>query len=196
MQLSSISFGKKIPVVKGKVKQLETGRFVNVKLYEYDCMDAEDIIEVKNLPCNKWSFCLPISNGMVEKKYAREKFSIDTGYSYYTLQDDNKNTVGIVAVKDSDDYLGVKFIETDRGSKYKYSGQALLASLALMALRDKKNIFEIRFPTDEAIPFYVDKCGFKQENNSMHLSMNPKDMKKFVKRTQKRIHSPLIDIRG
>lgn len=196
MQISSISFGKKIPVVKGKVKQLETGRFVNVKLYEYDCKDAEDIMEVKNLPSINWSFCLLIANGMIEKKYAREKFSIDTGHSYYTLQDDNKNTLGIVAVKDSDDYLGVKFIETDGNIKYKYSGQTVLASLALMALHDKKNLFEIRFPNDEAIPFYVNKCGFKEENNSMHLSMNSKDMKKFVKRTQRRIHSPLIDIRG
>ena len=194
LSVSVISFGKKIPVTTCKVRNNETRKFVPARLYEFDCKDEADIQEVKNLPLG-WSFATTISSEMRAKKVAREKYDISTGHSFYVLKDNNYSTIGICSLKNDKDNFGVKFIETLTNGTCKYAGQAILASLALLALHDKRDKFEIRYPTDEAKDFYTSKCGFKQGDNLYHLQMDKKGMKKLVKKVQQRTHARVVDIR-
>lgn len=195
MNIQQVSFGKKIPVAKCKVRNNDTHKFIRAKLYEYDCMDESDILEVKSLPVG-WGFAATISNEMQTKKAAREKYDISTNHSFYVLKDEKDSTIGICSVKNDEKYFGVKFIETLSNGSYKYAGQAILASLALIALHDKRNKFEVRYPTEEAKDFYTSKCGFRQGDSLYHLSMDRKGMKKFIKNVQFRTHSPIFDVRA
>ena len=190
----SISFGKKIPVTTCKVKDLTTKKYVPVKMYEYDCKDIEDIKEVENLPSH-FGYKKVIADEMKTKKAAWEKYSLGTGVSHYVMQDNKGVVLGIASVKVQDSVNGVKFIQTSQNRTHKYIGQTMLASLSKIALNDGKEKFEICFPADDAISFYTNKCGFKHGKSFYHLEMSPKDMKKFVFKTQLKTHSPIVDIR-
>ena len=194
MNLSSVSFGKKIPVSECKVKELGTGRFVPVKMYEYDCLDQSDIDEVKSLPASL-SYKDAISTEMKTKKMAKEKLFLDTGISHYVMQTNEGETLGIASLKKDDESWGVKFLQTSQHSTHKYIGQSMLASIARMALTDSKKRFEIFFPTDSAMGFYTKKCGFKPEDGAYHLQMFPKDMKKLIFKTQLKTRAHIVDTR-
>ena len=193
--MHSISFGKKNPVAVCKVKDLATKKFVPVKMYEYDCKDIEDIQEVENLP-NSFGFKQAIANEMRTKKAAWEKYSLNTGVSYYVMQEGNNNVLGIASVNISENTNGVKFIQTSQNSTHKYIGQTMLAALSKLTMNDGKEKFEISFPTDDAMGFYIYKCGFKHGDNFYSLEMSPKEMKKFVFKTQMKTRSSIVDIRG
>lgn len=193
MQISSISFGKQIPVVNCQVKDNRTGEYIPVTMYEYDCYDQEDIEEVRNLP-EFWTYNKAIANDMSEKKYCLEKLYSDAGISCYVLKTKKNETIGITSVRNSRNRSEVKLIQTAQNGRYKYAGQAMLASLALIALNDRKSTFKILYPTNEAMDFYRKKCKFKKIKKSSNLEMNEKGMRSFVKRTQLRTHAPLIDV--
>lgn len=194
MRISSVSFGRKIPVTECKVKNLSTGKFESVKMYEYDCKDETDIQEVLNLPF-AFGFKTAIATDMEAKKSAKEKYSIDTGVSHYIMQTEDGNPLGIASVRNNEETYGVKFIQTSQHSTHKYVGQAMLASMAKIAMNDNREKFEIRFPTNEAMGFYTHKCGFKHGESHYHLEMSQKDMKKFIFKTQLKTHSTIIDTR-
>ena len=191
----SISFGKKIPVVTCKVKDLSSKKFVPVKMYEYDCREQSDIDEVKNLPV-PFSYKTAIATEMETKKIAREKYSIDTGISHYIIESEQGIPLGIASVKNNEESYGVKFIQTSQNLTHKYVGQAMLASIAQIALNDNRKNFEIYFPTDDAMGFYTHKCGFKHCDSYRNLEMFEKDMKKFIFRTQLKTRAPIGDLRG
>ena len=195
MNISSISFGKKIPTVNCKVKNNETGKYVPATLYEYNCQDIEDIKEVENIP-NKWGFKDFILNGMKTKKAAREKYGIDTETSFFVLKDPNDRTIGLSYLYTRDNELAVKFIQTDPEKLYKYAGQAMLAGHALTAVNDHYDKFTVRFATDEATPFYIHKCGFKRSKDIYSLEMQAKDVKKFLTKMFFRTHGKIEDIRA
>ena len=111
------------------------------------------------------------------------------------MKDNKDSTIGICSLKNDKDKFGVKFLETVTDGSYKYSGQSILAALALIGLHDKRDKFEIRYPTDEAKDFYTSKCGFKQGDNIHHLEIDKKGMKKLVKKVQQRTHARVVDIR-
>ena len=194
MNVSLISFGKKIPVAECKVKDLRTGRFVPVKMYEYDCLDQSDIDEVKSLP-DTFDYKNAISTEMRTKKNAKEKYFLDTGVSHYVMQTKEGETLGIASLQKDDESWGVKFLQTSQHSTHKYIGQTMLASIAKMALTDCKKRFEIFFPTDSAMGFYTKKCGFKPEDGAYHLQMFPKDMKKLIFKTQLKTRAQIVDTR-
>ncbi len=193
MQIHSVSFGKKIPVAACRVKNNQTGKFERAKLYEYDCKDIEDLKEFASLP-DYWGFKNAILSGMCEKKVALDKHNVSTGVSYYVLKDNQDETIGICSAKnDSDDY-GVKLIQTTPTKSHKYTGQAMLAALALVGLNENRTKFEIRYPTDEAMMFYTDKCGFKKGESKYHLEMDRRGMKKLVRNVQARTRSQIVDL--
>lgn len=193
--MQSVSFGRKIPVAECKVKDIKTGKFIPVKMYEYDCTEQSDIDEVENLPSNFYFYKTAVAREMETKKKAREKYSIDTGISHYIMQTNNNETLGIASVRNNEETYSVKFIQTTQNLTHKYIGQTMLASMAKIALNDNRKIFEISFPTDDAMGFYTHKCGFKHGNSYRNLIMSPKDMKKFIFRTQLKTHAPIVDIR-
>lgn len=192
--MQSLYFGRKLPVAECKVKDIKTGKFVPVKMYEYDCKDETDIQEVLNLPF-AFGFKTAIAREMETKKKAKEKYSIDTGISHYIMQTEDGNPLGIASVRNNEETYGVKFIQTSQHATHKYIGQTMLASMARIASNDDRKKFEIYFPTDEAMGFYTNKCGFKHGNSYRNLIMTPKDMKKFIFRTQLKTHAPIVDIR-
>ena len=192
--MQSVSFGRKIPVAECKVKDIQSGRYVPVKMYEFDCTEQSDIDEVKNLP-SLFDYKTAIVTDMETKKQAKQKYSLDTCVSHYIMQTKEGETLGIASVRDNEEAYGVKFIQTSQHTTHKYIGQAMLASLARIALNDKKEKFEICFPTDEAMGFYTHKCGFKQGDSYYYLEMLPKDMKKFIFKTQIKTHAHIVDIR-
>ena len=193
--MQSVSFGRKIPIAECKVKDIKSGRYVPVKMYEFDCTEQSDIDEVKNLPSNFYFYKTAIATEMETKKRAKEKYSIDTGVSHYVMQSRNGEILGIACVRNNEETYGVKFIQTTQNSTHKYIGQTMLATMAKLALDDNRKKFEIFFPTDEAMDFYTKKCGFKKGDSYRNLEMYQKDMKKFIFRTQLKTHAPIVDIR-
>ncbi len=193
MQVSNISFGKKIPVVDCQVRDNRTGKYIPVTMYEYDCYDQADIDEMRNLP-ECWSYNRAIANDMSEKKYCLENLYSDAGISCYVLKNKKNETIGITSVRNSRTRSEVKLIQTAQNGKYKYAGQAMLASLALIALNDRKSTFKILYPTEEAMDFYKKKCKFKKSKQSSNLEMDQRGMKNLVKRTESRTHGPIIDV--
>ena len=194
MNVSLISFGKKIPVSACKVKDLRTGKFVPVKMYEYDCLDQSDIDEVQSLP-DSFNYKTSILKEMSAKKIAKEKYFLDTGVSHYVMQTKEGETLGIASLQKNDESWGVKFLQTSQHSSHKYIGQTMLASMARMALTDSKKRFEIYFPTDSAMDFYTKKCGFRPEEGSYHLQMFQKDMKKLIFKTRLKTRADIVDTR-
>ena len=194
MNNTLVSFGRKIPVSACKVKDLKTGSFVPVKMYEFDCTEQSDIDEVRNLP-SCFGYKTAIATDMETKKKAKEKYSIDMGVSHYIMQTENGETLGIASVRNNEETYGVKLIQTTQNSTHKYIGQAMLASMAKIAINDNREKFEIRFPTFEAMGFYKNKCGFKHGENQHHLEMSLKDMKKFIFKTQLKTRGTVVDIR-
>ena len=195
MNISPISFGKKIPTISCKVKNNETGKYVPATLYEYDCRDTEDINEVENIP-NKWGFKDVILNGMKTKKAANEKYGVDTETSFFVLKAPDDETIGLSYLYHRDNELAVKFIQTAPDKKYKYAGQTMLAGHALIAMNDHFDKFAVRFATDEATPFYTHKCGFKRSKDIFSLEMTAKETKKFLRKIFFRTHGKVEDIRG
>ena len=193
MQIHSVSFGKKIPLISCKVRNNQTGKFERAKLYEYDCKDRDDIDEFAKLP-DYWGFKYSILSGMCEKKVVFDKHNVSTGVSYYVLKDKDDETIGICSAKNDSKNFGVKLIQTSPAKTHKYVGQAMLASLAMLGLKNNRNKFEIRYPTDEAMFFYTDKCGFKKGESKFHLEMDRKGMKKLVRNVQARTRSQIVDL--
>ncbi len=193
MQIQSVSFGKKIPVASCKVKNNHTGKFERAKLYEYDCKDLADLQEFAKLP-DYWGFKDAILSGMCEKKVVLDKHNVSTGVSYFVLQDKNDETIGICSAKKSLTDYGVKLIQTTPLKSHKYTGQAMLAALALVGLKENRNKFEIKYPTDEAMTFYTDKCCFQKGESKYHLEMDRRGMKKLLRKVQARTHSQIVDI--
>ncbi len=114
--------------------------------------------------------------------------------SFYILQDDNGLIIGLSQVKKEGKNLSVQFIESIRDNKYKYVGQVMLAALGLDIIQQQGDKLIITSPTENAKPFYIDKCGFKTRYDG-NLKMNSKHLHRFIRQTQKKTQAPLIDIR-
>lgn len=200
MKTYSVSFGQKIPIANCRVRNNETGKFVPAILYEYDCKDKEDIEEIKNL-AGDWKFKGVVLDGMQIKKNVQEGQTIEFPNRFYALKDLGDETIGISFLYkrtnklSKTNSLAVKFIETSPDKTYKYVGQAMLACHALSAMNDGYDRFEIRFPIDAAVPFYKEKCGFKDGEDEYTLEMTAKEIKKFLKKVFFKTHSKIEDIR-
>ena len=70
----------------------------------------------------------------------------------------------------------------------------MLAALGLDTIQHNGDKLIISSPTENAKPFYIDKCGFKTRYDG-NLKMNSKHIQRFIRQTQKKTQAPLIDIR-
>ena len=52
MNINPINFGKKIPIAKCHIKDVEKGKFVPATFYEIDCTDINDNNEIYDLNNN------------------------------------------------------------------------------------------------------------------------------------------------
>ena len=192
--MNTVNFGKKIPLTQCQIKDCKEDKYVPATFYELDCKDKEDILEVANLK-GSWYFQNTIVRNMQVKHACQKISSRDTGSSFFILQKDNGPILGICQTKQSGNNLSVQFIESERAKTHKFVGQTMLASLGLKVIKENKNELKIDIPTTNAKPFYIDKCGFKECQNGS-LKMSTKHLQRFIRKTQKRTKSPLLDIRG
>ncbi len=188
-----ISFGKKVPLTQCQIKNIEKNKFVSATFCEVDCKDKEDIREIANLT-GKWNFKSTIIRNMQIKHDTQDVLSAEELPSFYILQDDNGLIIGLSQVKKDGKNLSVQFIESIRDNKYKYVGQIMLAALGLDTIQHNGDKLIISSPTENATPFYIDKCGFKKRYDG-NLKMNAKHIQRFIRQTQKKTQAPLIDIR-
>ena len=190
----SISFGQKIPTAQCSVLDKKKDRFIPAILYELDCSDSSDIDEISNIKAP-----MPFKNSIAANmrlKYAYQKISSRKGnLDFYIFQTDEEKTLGICQVKKVDNNIEIDYISTLQDKRYKYAGQSMLAAIGMRLLKKNGSKLIIGVSTEDALPFYTEKCGFKQTQNEA-LKMNKKHIQKFIRRTQKKTNSPIIDLRG
>ena len=196
MNISPVSFGKKIPITQCKIRDNNSGNFVGATFYEVDCKDMEDINEINALS-GKWEFRKTIARKMED---IHDLMEIDSYRSnnlgFYVLQKDGGEIVGLSEVKKSFPDLRLEYIESENEGKYKYVGQTMMASLGEVARQEKLKRIYIPIPVDSAIPFYVDKCGFREQKNGSALIMNINKTKKLKELAETKTHAPIIDVRA
>lgn len=187
---TTISFGQKIPLAMFQLKDTLQNRYVPAIIYEMDCKDISDIDEVMAAD-GYWMYRPSIINNMVDK--FKTMSDEPNGKRFYVTQLENGSTLGMSQVHTNNNELCVDFIESRRDKRYKYVGQTMLAALGKNFLKKDGKRLVIPTPTDPAMPFYIDKCGFKEYKNTK-LKMNKVSLQKFITRTQRLIETPIIDI--
>ena len=196
MNINSVSFGKKIPITRCKIKDLEQNKFVPATFYEIDCKDMDDIDEINNLN-GKWQFRKTISRKMEDTHDLLEiDENIRKDYGLYVIQKDGGDIVGLSEVKKWFPDLRLEYLESENEGKYKYIGQTMMASLGEVARREKLKRIYIPIPVDSAVPFYKDKCGFREVRDSAALVMNINKTKKLTELAEEKTNAPIIDLWG
>lgn len=191
MNIQNISFGRKIPLTECKVKNLETKKFVPVTFYEVDCQDYKEIEDIRDSK-GKWNFMGPILYNMDSKHMWLQKNSGENPYKFYILENKAGEILGISQTENKDNNITVKFLDSGRNKEYKYVGQTMLASMGQQVVNNGGTSLNIMNPTIDAYPFYTKNCKFEETENS-ELTMNPNQIKKFIRRTQFRTHSRILD---
>lgn len=199
MNIKPVSFGKKIPVAQGQIKNYKHDYYIPATLYELDCTDKEDIDEISSLS-GKWLFRKIISNNMNDKFNGQEDIFDTSEKKFYILQLDKGETVGIMQVHEIENSVYVDYIESKetKNNKYKYIGQLLLSTLGADALKRKMKTMVIATPIPSSISFYTEKCGFNRVDNILGLDllkMDRNEIKKFVSTVEEKTKSPIVDIR-
>lgn len=193
MNISSPTFGKKLPIIRSKVQDKETGKFEPVTVYKIDCSDDSDVQEIRNLG-DSWRFKNLIAKDMARKNHLIKYFQQDNEQSIYVLQDSQNRTLGIGEMEEvDDDVYNVNYIESS-GDK-KYVGQVLLASMGDEVLIKNGKKLTVTDPEETAYNFYTDVCGF-EDVYGYFLRMTPSRINQFIEQTEERTQSMFIDIRG
>ena len=170
-QNSSVSFQKSLVAKAGIIR---AGKSRTCKIFRlFKDIDNDYFQQVRNK--DKWvnsSFMQEVSDNI--KNLPEQK-------RIYVLEDKKENCLGFVELIDlpSHNKKEVLFLETcpkysnsnaDRSAKY--IGETLLAFVAKLAKKDKNDKVSISVYTQNARPFYVDKCKFIQSSkhsNSIEL---------------------------
>ncbi len=215
MNISPITFGKQIPVLKCKnnqavsfnariplyncqVKDMISGKNVPAVVSEFDCKDYSDLQEMAALGYD-WMFAICITSDM------RDKYdNIDNSKNFYILHEEKENEygevniLGICETENINNDVNIAFIESKYNKKYKYVGQTLIAAVGKRLLKNKKRNLFVKNPAINAISYYIDKCGFKEIKDGMYrpFRMKAKKIKKFIKRTEEKTGAKLIDIKS
>ena len=95
--------------------------------------------------------------------------------------------------------IGVKLIESSHNGKYKYVGQAMLASLGVKALDNDNQTLKICGALPEAYKFYEDTCGFRcttkgYSHFGYQFETTRDELSDFVTRTEKRTNGKIINL--
>ena len=190
-----ISFGKQIPIMKCKVQDNQTKKFVPATVYNVDCNNFSDYETVKKAK-GEWIFKDYILSNMRTKMLINNIPGFKTTDEFYLLKTalDN-NVIGMVQTCNKDDGINIKYIEAKSGEKYKYAGQNMLASLAKKLQKENGGALIVNAPVMSAIPFYISKCGFRYKENGK-LILQSDESAEFIKRTEEITQTNLIDLQG
>lgn len=189
----NISFGQRIPTAKCSVFDTKENEFVPALICEYDCYDKADIDKIASVDGN-WAHKDTIVDNM-KAKHSDIKCRRANDTRIYTLENDEGEILGITCFDDLEKNAEVRFIESRRTHRYKYVGQNLLASIGQGVLNGRQNKLIIRSAVDSALGFYKNACGFKNIGFG-DLEMNRYDIHKFLKRTEEKTQSPMVNFRA
>ena len=190
-----LSFGKQIPTIRCNVQETKTKKFVPATLYEADCKNISDYETVRKAK-GDWCYKDYILSNMRAKMLINNIPGIKTSDKFYILKEDkNDDVIGMVQVRDKDDNVCIKYIESKRDGKYKYAGQNMVASIADRLIKRNGKAVIIDAPIASAIPFYTTKCHF-QFYDYGKLILPAENAIDFIKMNGDKTQTPLIDLQG
>ena len=195
MNISPISFGKHIPVTQCQIQNRKTHEFEPATIYEVDCSDESDAIEIENLG-KHWEFSMAVANDMYRKHHLLKHFSQNNDSTFYVLKSKENKIIGIGELEETDiDTYDLKYLESKSHDKYKYVGQGILAAMAEDILRRNGEKFTVSNPVDDAYEYYSKECGF-EDVYGYFLKMNRQQIIDYLDRTESKLGGPIINLKA
>ena len=193
MNLTPVSFGKKIPISQCCIKDNSTQSFIPATFVELegDLSDLRAVSEAKGI----WEYKYPIIHCMYDKISKSAKLPRKSNVSFYALVKGAGDIVGLMQVEKIINALNIDLIEAERSNKYKYVGKNMIAGLGNVLKRMPEYKIEVALPLDNALPFYK-SCGFKNTNNKFPLVIDEKEIKNLQNQLEQTTQSPFIDLLG
>ncbi len=196
--MMQISFGKKIPLMKCNVKDINKNQFVPAYFSKYDCKDASDLSDLYN-SCQNWCFIDKIIDDMKKKYMALKENYTSSPFEFYVLENEEGKKLGICETVNTENYGNIEYIVSRNNDKYKYAGQAMVAMVGKEILKRNAYRLYVASPAPSASGFYTEKCGFERFNENSILSslfLEKTGIKKFINRFQERTNSKISDLKG
>ncbi len=194
--MMNVSFGKKIPIFNCQILNNKTKAFEPATIYEYDCSDKSDVETIKSLDEKDWLFKIVIGKEM-EEKYKIKRFDPNADEdTFFVMENKQGQILGMAQLqKQENRSYDIKYIESSQKNKLKYVGQLLIASMAEDVLRKNGRQLTVTNPFSEIVDFYSDTCGFDYDTKDF-LKMDRKKLILYLKQTEDRTYSKLIDLRA
>ena len=202
MQVSSVSFGKKIPIAQTQIYDRKKADFVPATVYEYDCRDKSDFQAIDNLK-GHWGYKDVISYSM-QRKYRAPNNYESLNKSFYVLEKPTGESVGVSEIHNKDTKKEIKFIETQQTNKYKYAGQNIIATIAKKIIDGDEDKLIVKNPVAQSYDFYTKGCGFVPErklfgcfndgsepDGMQDLEMNRSELRRFVRQVEAKVQSSI-----
>ena len=189
MNISPINFCRKIPINQIKVVDKKLEKPISATVFEYDCDDLEDIYEVGDLDMS-WSFGEMIASNMHRQFLKNKIMQKDESLHYYCAKDGLNRMLGLCQTVENDDSIDVKLIVTNPSRRYKYVGQAILATLGQKALNEDVKRLNIKAALSDVYGFYEDACGFERDLSrgtdvfGRDYKMESENIPAFIQRTK------------
>ena len=191
----NISFGRKIPIIKCQIQDTDTGKFEPATVYQIDCKDESDVLEIRNLP-DTWQYKLGIAKNMDRKHQLLKHYNQENDSTFYALEDERNRILGLGEIEETETGVyDLKYLESNSLGSKKYIGQALLASIAEDVLCKNGTKLTVNDAVDSAFDFYADTCGF-EDVHGYYLKMNRAQINNFIEQTEDRTQSLLLNLRG
>ena len=187
----AISFGRKIPIAQCQIVSDKTNEYVPATIYEYDCKDRKDVDDINEID-GYWVFKSEILFNAKDKLQLPQKYK---NLRIFSLENNKGKTIGLMQCKESDNQFDISLLEKRFLDKHKYVGSVLLATAAKETLKSKSNKLTVSFPLPEARDFYINGCGFKTTSTKI-LEMDQEQIKKFIKQTEQKTNSQIINLQG
>ena len=190
---NAVSFGRKIPVATCQVKDKEKDKFTKAIVYEFDCKDRSDMEELKDMD-GYWDFKTALYNDMLHTRGRKLKGGNDNT-RYFVMEDKkSKDIIGISEVSTEGTKTNIDYIESENEHKYKYVGQTLIAAIGTEVLYSGGTKLTVDCPIRTALSFYEKTCKFDKSPKGK-LQFEEKGLKKFIKRTEKRTKSKILNVK-
>ena len=190
----AISFGKKIPKMQFYIQRKDTEEFVPAIFSEVDCKDEDDYTDVKTLD-RKWTFKDYIAQRISEKNSLQQYFKKLSDTSVYEMQDASGQIIGLAQTETRNGVCNIEYIESKHNNEYRYVGQSMVAAIGREALDKKCYKLTVDAPIDEAMPFYINACGFKKYGD-FSLKMNLAEIYRLIKQSELDTQSIIINLEG
>jgi len=195
MQISAISFGKKIPIMQCSIKDVEKNKIIPATVYEYDCQCSSDIEDILYAG-RDWYYNMSIAADM-QDKYEQENFKEQKSpFHFYVMENQNGKMVALCETQETDKDIQVEYIETKHDSEQKYCGKTMLATLGKKVLDNNKKRLMIIAPLQDVLDFYINGCGFSSFPNIFELNMEQNQIRDFVSKTEAQSGGKILDIKA